>query len=112
MSDSVLRYVRGNKYIKIVPLVGDTNTKIVHALVGQVLVGGWSLDAIELMDGHISIEIDLIYRKSRMYWNKNYNFYVIDPCVRHKNNLSILGAIKNNNSESLYLNSGCIGLGF
>ena len=78
MTASVIRYVRGNTFVKNIQGTGGI-AKTCHGLVGELWIGGLCFDAIERMDGYINMTGGSDYSNSTMYWNAHYGSYVINP---------------------------------
>ncbi len=79
MADTVITYVRGSTYISNTPRKKGVATPKAHGLVGEILIGGHRIDAIERMDGMVSMAGDCDYPNSTMYWKNKYESYVLNP---------------------------------
>lgn len=113
MADTVLRYVRGTKYVKNLPKAPEGgNAKPAHGLVGELWVGGLCFDTLERMDGYVKMEGDQDYANSTMYWHSKYKSYVVNPYLGReaeatkKKNILMHPAAVPSHLE------GCVGIGF
>lgn len=79
MADTVVTYVRGDRYVTNIPSKGGVASPKAHALVGELWIGGLCYDALERMDGYVNMEGDQDYANSTMYWHSKYDSYVINP---------------------------------
>ncbi|WP_431284829.1 hypothetical protein ACQW02_08465 [Humitalea sp. 24SJ18S-53] len=78
MASTVITYTRGNTYIENTP-GAKTTTATAHGLCGLITVGGHRIDAVERMDGYVTMAGGKDYPNSTMYWNAHYDSYVINP---------------------------------